>query len=1304
MFVAMGALSVMALGPFPDDPSPEADVKATRPPTTLTVGAGGLRTVAEAVGAAQPYDTILVGPGTYAEPVTIDKPLTLKGAGPMTVYTSMLTISSDSVTVLDCQFNGIVGSTWDTAGIITRRFSSSPIYDLKVYDCTFTGCRQGIFLFGAIDCVIDGSTFNNCTRGVTIRGHYGFSSAYGNTVTSCYFYDQRSNGLWDGEAIAINGSGSAAVYDNVIEGCLMEGNAYGVHIDSSTGNEVKGCTIKESKYYPLSARNIRGVLKVHDNTFVSNEAGLTFDYCTGFSFTDNAVLNNEGDVRLATCTDFTFARNDINRSSVVLEDSMGGDFYDNAFGTSDHLSFRFVNSDPATYSHSISDNNTVGGNPIYYFFDEAGPAVENATAGSIMFVGCAAPTVDNTTVVDGDGIWCLWSDDAYISATVTNCLRGMTVESSMWLTLEGCDVSASERGWACLNLSGSEGEVFDTALDSGTSVLDWAVSGGSNVSCYNTTYNTSRVDAVSDGGGELWAYNSLFVEVWDNGSVNPLPGVDVNVSEGADAVYATAHFGGADPATDQDGLVGPVVLLDRTYIMSNESTVHAYDLEVWTSIDAVWTESRGGLGMLMPRRELFEAWDIRAPATPADLVLVDRPELDAIDVSWDANTDDTLVYSVWWNTSGGWAWLLNVSAPTASCRIDTGLVNGTTYEFRVSAWDEVPLQSPHTGPASVLHIDALAPAAPTGLAAISVNGTNCTLAWDANLEPDLVGYRLYMNASGAGADGPWAEVTPAAGTAATVLWVQGLRSETDYHFRVTAFDESPNESPGSIVLRVRTLDITAPLAPLLDALLEWTNVAGLLVNGTAEPNTTVTVLVNGRVAGTGVAGADGRFSIAVTLDDGANLVAARATDGSGNVGPLSPEARTILDTLAPDAPVLDALPALTNVPGQRVGGSAEALSTVTVLVNGVAVGTAAAGEDGAFGLDVALAEGDNFVTAFATDRARNAGPRAAALKVVLDTIAPLAPVLTAPPMYVNVATLVLHGTAEPLSKVEVLAAGAVVATTNADAAGAFEATVTLSTRLTELAARATDAATNVGPLCPAVSVILDTEPPVARAGPDVGTVEETRVAFDGSGSTDNEGIATLEWTFTLAGKLVNLTGARVNYTFPDPVTVAVTLTVTDLAGNSATDTLDVTVARKNLPPTLTDGTMTPDKGTTDTDFTFTVTLTDPDGDNGTVFVYVDGKQYAMVPDPKDTDSTDGRRYTYTTDLGAGTHTYYFEGQDERGNAAGGASAGQPAQRTTSEITKHKVVTGTGVGILVLVIVLVVIAAIVAIALSRRGKR
>jgi parallel beta-helix repeat protein len=90
------------------------------------------------------------------------------------------------------------------------------------------------------------------------------------------------------------------------------------------------------------------------------------------------------------------------------------------------------------------------------------------------------------------------------------------------------------------------------------------------------------------------------------------------------------------------------------------------------------------------------------------------------------------------------------------------------------------------------------------------------------------------------------------------------------------------------------------------------------------------------------------------------------------------------------------------------------------------------------------------------------------------------------------------------------------------------------------------------------TITLDTIKSIANAGVDQTVNEDTLVTLDGSGSTDENGISTYAWSFTDVTPQT-LTGKNPTYTFATPGTYTITLKVTDLAGNSATDTVIITV-------------------------------------------------------------------------------------------------------------------------------------------------
>ncbi|MCK4444814.1 MAG: PKD domain-containing protein, partial [Thermoplasmata archaeon] len=96
-------------------------------------------------------------------------------------------------------------------------------------------------------------------------------------------------------------------------------------------------------------------------------------------------------------------------------------------------------------------------------------------------------------------------------------------------------------------------------------------------------------------------------------------------------------------------------------------------------------------------------------------------------------------------------------------------------------------------------------------------------------------------------------------------------------------------------------------------------------------------------------------------------------------------------------------------------------------------------------------------------------------------------------------------------------------------------------------------------------VIQDSTFPIANAGPDqYDVLIETVVNFDGSLSSDNYGIASHVWTF-IDGTSQTLMGATPQYTFLIASCYDVTLNVTDIPGNYATDVMRVCTIERNPP-------------------------------------------------------------------------------------------------------------------------------------------
>jgi thiol-disulfide isomerase/thioredoxin len=91
-----------------------------------------------------------------------------------------------------------------------------------------------------------------------------------------------------------------------------------------------------------------------------------------------------------------------------------------------------------------------------------------------------------------------------------------------------------------------------------------------------------------------------------------------------------------------------------------------------------------------------------------------------------------------------------------------------------------------------------------------------------------------------------------------------------------------------------------------------------------------------------------------------------------------------------------------------------------------------------------------------------------------------------------------------------------------------------------------------------IITVVDTTPPNADAGSDEEMDEDTIFTFDGSASTDNTQIVNYYWSL---GNVVLADGIEsiITHTFEEPGVYTVTLTVTDLGGNTDSDQITITV-------------------------------------------------------------------------------------------------------------------------------------------------
>ncbi|WP_228260171.1 BapA/Bap/LapF family large adhesin [Acinetobacter baumannii] len=908
--------------------------------------------------------------------------------------------------------------------------------------------------------------------------------------------------------------------------------------------------------------------------------------------------------------------------------------------------------DAAGNSSSVNDtqtytlDTTAPDAPVINPVNGTDPITGTAEPGSTVTV--TYPNGDTATVVAGpDGSWSVpnpgLNDGDEVEAIATDpagnpSLPGTAIVDAVGPNTDGVNFTVdSVTADNVINASEASGNVTVTGVlknvpaDAANTVVTVVINGQTYTATVDSTAGTWTVSVpgsglTADADKTIDAKVTFTDAAGNSSSVNDTQTYTIDTTAPNAPVIDPVN--GIDPIT---GTAEPGSTVTVTYPDGSTTTVVAGPGGTWTvpnpgnlvdgdEVTAIATDPAGN------------------PSLPGTAI-VDAvgPNTDGVNFTVDSVTSDNVINAS--EASGNvtvTGVLKNVPADAANTVV-TVVINGQTYTATVDStagtWtvsvpgSDLTADADKTIDAKVTFTDAAGNSS-------SVNDTHTyTVDTVAPNAPVLDPINATDPVSGQAEPGSTVTVTYPDGTTATVV------AGTDGSWSVpnpgnlvdgdtvtaTATDPAGNTSlPGTGTV---SADITAPVVALDDVL---TNDSTPALTGTVnDPTATVVVNVDG-VDYPAVNNGDGTWTLAdntlPTLADGPHTITVTATDAAGNVG--NDTAVVTIDTVAPNAPVLDPINATDPVSGQAEPGS-----TVTVTYPDGTTATVVAGTDGSWSVPNPgnLVDGDT-VTATATDPAGNTSlPGTGTVSADIT-----APVVALDDVLTNDSTPALTGTVnDPTATVVVNVDGVdYPAVNNGDGTWtlADNTLPTLADGPHTITVTATDAAGNVGN--DTAVVTIDT---VAPNAPVLDPINATDPV---SGQAEPGSTVTVTYPDGTTATVV--AGTDGSWSVPNPGNLVdgdtVTATATDPAGNTSLPGTGTVSADITAPVVALDDVLTNDSTPA-----LTGTVNDP---TATVVVNVDGVDYPAV---NNGDGTWTLADNTLPTLADGPHTITVTATDAAGN-------------------------------------------------------
>jgi len=620
-----------------------------------------------------------------------------------------------------------------------------------------------------------------------------------------------------------------------IENCNFPNNERGIRLNFSSNNIIRNNTCNSNRWGEGIELSDSPSNTIENNTCSNNWEGIKISSSSSNTIKNNTCSNNYDGI------DLWFSTNNI--------------FYNNTMSSCGLSITAF--SKAQWNSHIIGIDNTVNGNPIYYWKNRNGGTVPSG-AGQIILANCNNVRVENQNINGGsDGILLGFSYNNIISKNTCNSHKwnginlddssnniiennicsnnfyGMDLFSSSSNKIRNNTFSNNEIGGLSIAFS-SENTIINNTFSNSWEGLELSYSSNHYIYHNNFISNHQHVD---DYGGNRWNNDLNEGNYWD----------DYNGLDNGENDRQTGDgIGDTDvPHLDIDNYP---IMKPSGWLFPNAPIIQdSANIDPDGNFTISWNRTCGATGYILEedKKETFDSpivvyngpgksfkirnrnegtyyYHVKAynenhnsgwsdtvemivnqlPPTPQNLKVSVYPDGNALNLSWDANMHDTVEYVLYYKTEGDWEYLDTILYPLCSYN-HTNLQNGKEYYYQIQAKDAHEQLSKFSNVVYAVPEDTQSPAPPSGIVIKALFTDSISLVWKATSEVDLEGYNIYR--SRISTPKKWGRPI-ATQLKNTVNYIDSdLNEFTTYYYVITAFDEIPNESNYSEVAVATTL-------------------------------------------------------------------------------------------------------------------------------------------------------------------------------------------------------------------------------------------------------------------------------------------------------------------------------------------------------------------------------------------------------------------------------------------------------------------------------------------------------------------